>query len=80
MPRETFESALEGLVEKIAKEASADGVKLADRVDALKALTTYYIGDSKLKRGQDDEDDEADTGKKPFSFDRSRKKIQAVGA
>lgn len=77
MPRETFEQSLEGLVEKIAKEASADGVKLADRVDALKALTTYYIGDSKLKKGATDEDDEGSTGK-PFSFANARKNIEAV--
>lgn len=79
MPRETFETALEGLVQKIAEEASAKDVKLADRVDALKALTTYYIGDSKLKRGTGD-DEEEDTGKKPFNFSRSREKIQAVGS
>lgn len=77
MPRETFEQSLEGLVEKIAKEASADGVKLADRVDALKALTTYYIGDSKLKKGATDEDDEGSTVK-PFSFANARKNIEAV--
>ena len=80
MPRDTFEQKLETLVEKIADDASKPDVKLADRVDALKALTTYYIGDSKLKRGQDDDDTDEDTGKKPFSFDRSRKKIQAVGS
>jgi len=77
MPRETFEQALAGLVEKIATEASADGVKLADRVDALKALTTYYIGDSKLKKGATDDDDDGVTAK-PFTFDRARKNIASV--
>ncbi len=79
MPRDSFETKLEMLVEKIADDASKPDVKLADRVDALKALTTYYIGDSKLKRGTDDDEDEP-TDKKPFSFDRSRKKIAAVGS
>lgn len=77
MPSSTFEEKLELLVEKIADDASKPDVKLADRVDALKALTTYYIGDSKLKKGATDDDDEGATAK-PFSFANARKNIEAV--
>jgi hypothetical protein len=77
MPRDTFEEKLELLVEKIADDASKPDVKLADRVDALKALTTYYIGDSKLKKGAGNDDDDGTTVK-PFSFANARKNIEAV--
>jgi len=77
MPRETFDDTLAELVMMIAKEAALPDVKLADRVDALKALTTYYIGDSKLKKGEGGEGDDPDVVK-PFSFANARKNIEAV--
>lgn len=77
MPSEDFDEVLSELVMMIAKEAALPDVKLADRVDALKALTTYYIGDSKLKKGAGDEDDDGTTAK-PFSFANARKNIEAV--
>ena len=76
MPREEFDAAMAGLASKIADEASADGLKLSERVDAFKALTPYYIGDSKLKKGVTEDDD--DSTVKPFTFANARKNIEAV--
>lgn len=73
MPHDTFDQALAGLAMKIANEASEDDVELSARVDAFKALTPYYIGDSKLKNKAPDEDEERPT------FDKFRKAIGAVG-
>ena len=43
---------------KIADESSADGVGLADRIDAFKVLTTYYVNTTKINAGVDPEPDD----------------------
>jgi hypothetical protein len=43
---------------KIADEASTEGVGLADRIDAFKVLTTYYVNTTKINAGVDPEPDD----------------------
>jgi hypothetical protein len=64
---------LASLAIKIADEASADAVGLADRIDAFKVLTTYYVNTSKIgARADADEDDGVPT------FDKLQRRIQAT--
>jgi hypothetical protein len=54
-----FPSKLAGLADKIADEASANGVGLAERIDAFKVLTAYYVGITRInaKPGDPEEDE-----------------------
>jgi hypothetical protein len=49
---------LASLAAKIADEALQDGVGLAERLDAFKVLTTYYVNTAKINARPAAEDDE----------------------
>lgn len=53
---------LSKLAALIAKEAQADNVELADRIDAFKSLTVYHIGVTKAKMKEEPEDDTPNFG------------------
>jgi hypothetical protein len=54
------EYSIDDLAKQIIKDAMAKDVRLDARVDAFKALTTYRLGLTKLKKkGTDDDDDGA---------------------
>ncbi len=57
---DAFADKLKTLVESIMDEASKEGVKLADKVDALKTCAQYYVNLRKLNRkaGASDSDDD----------------------
>lgn len=54
---------LDELATKIAQEATQDAISPQERVDALKALTSYYAATQKVdaKTGGDDSDEDAPT-------------------
>ena len=58
---------LEALAIQIADDASGPDVGLADRIDAFKALTPYYVNTTKLGVKQDDEEDEGTPNFASFS-------------
>jgi hypothetical protein len=65
---------LDALAVAIANEAlTAPG--LADKIDAFKALTTYYVGTKKINARPGDEDD--DTG---ATFDSFQQRIAATSS
>lgn len=45
-----FADGLDKLVKSIMEEASKDGVKLGDRLEALKICSNYYVNLKKLNR------------------------------
>lgn len=54
---EKFDDQLSHLAQTIADAASGPDVPLSDRIDAFKALTSYYVGTSKLNKRPDDDED-----------------------
>ena len=70
-PERTY--TLEDLVQKITNDAMGAGVKFEDRVDALKAITTYHLGMTKLKGKNPDDDDNVTT------FESIKNRIKEAG-
>jgi len=66
-------SRLASLAIKIADEASADAVGLADRIDAFKVLTTYYVNTTKIGARADPEPEDGVP-----TFDNLQQRIQAA--
>jgi hypothetical protein len=72
-PNASLNVKLENLAATIADEASLPATGLRDRIDALKALTPYYVNTAKLAPPRDDgEADDPDGG---FTFERIQQRI-----
>lgn len=46
--------SLDKLADSVAKEAARDGTDLQEKIDALKALTPYYVATQKHGSSEDD--------------------------
>lgn len=55
LPVPSLDDSLEKLAQKIAADSLGLDVHLADRLDALKALTTYKVAMGKAKPKDDDQ-------------------------
>ena len=67
-----FLDEYEGLAEEIAVQARGATVVLGDKIDALKALTHFYVHKMKNMKPVDDTDDEP-------TFENFQRSIHAVG-
>jgi len=67
-----FLTEYEGLAAEIAREARAAATDFGDRIDALKALTPFYVQKTKGLKPQVDDDDDMP------NFSDFHKKIHAV--
>jgi hypothetical protein len=67
-----IEAKIAKLAEKIADEASEFEVALPERIDAFKALTTYYVNTTKINN-KPTPDDEEEPG-----FANYRKRIETA--
>ena len=74
-PADNIKIKLDKLALSIADTVSADNYLFADKLDAFKVLTAYYLGEAKVKKknGENDKPEHGET------FDAFRKSIEASG-
>lgn len=71
MRKKTLIGRIEDLARAVADSALSGEVSFAERLDALKILTTYYVGMTKANKKSDDGEDRP-------GFDHFRRRIEAA--